>query len=65
VHLVNYGRRPIEGIRVRLAGKYQIEKLQAFGEPDSKAEDYTIDGSSTEFSVSKLPMYAVVDLVAK
>jgi hypothetical protein len=65
VHLINYGRRPIEGLRVRLLGNYKVEKVAAFEAPDAKAEDFLQEAGTTEFSVSKLPTYAVIDLVAK
>jgi hypothetical protein len=42
-----------------------VEKVAAFEAPDAKAEDFLQEAGTTEFSVSKLPTYAVIDLVAK
>lgn len=63
VHLINYGRRPLEGIRVRVVGNYKVERVASYQAPGVKAEDIVNDSRATEFSVSNLPVYAVIDLV--
>lgn len=65
VHLVNYGRRPLEGLRIRVLGEFKVEKLAAFQAPDFRAEDVLVEANATEFSVPRLPIYAVVDLVGR
>jgi hypothetical protein len=64
IHLVNYGRRAADGLRVRVRGSYQIEQ-SAFFDNDSKAEEYTITDGGTEFSIPHIDVYGVVDLIAK
>jgi hypothetical protein len=64
VHLVNYGRRGVDGMRVRVRGSYQIEQ-SAFLDNDSKTEDYAVTEGGTEFSVPHIDTYGIVDLIAK
>lgn len=65
VHLVNYGKRPSEGLRIRVRGQYRVERIAIFNVEKAGAEDYTTDETGTEFSVPKLPVYAVIDLISK
>jgi hypothetical protein len=65
LHLINYGGRDIEGLRVRVRGVY------AGGEGHSMeagrfalTDQVTADGA-TEFSLPRLGTYAVVDLTAR
>jgi hypothetical protein len=61
LHLVNYGARKVEGLRVRLLGAYQSAKLSAPGSDASVSDLVAADGS-TEFSIPVLDAYAIVDL---
>ncbi len=61
LHLLNYGRRPVEGVRVRIRGVYGSAKLQAF-ETDKDIMDFTTVDGGTEFTVPALGPYGVVDL---
>jgi hypothetical protein len=63
VHLLNYSGRPIEGLRVRLRGRWSTPAVHALGE-DAMVEDYAISPEATEFSLSALGPYAVLDLAA-
>ena len=62
LHVLNYGQRPVEGIRIRVRGVYKNAAMQAFGIPNAKVEEMLVDGDSTEFSITELRQYAVVDL---
>jgi hypothetical protein len=64
LHLLNYGGRPIEGLRVRVLGRWARPETLVFGGGGAAVEDYmTVDGA-TEFSLGTLGAYAVVDLRA-
>jgi hypothetical protein len=60
VHLINYGTKPVESLRVRIAG--QFERGEALG---GKLEDYDAGKDATEFSLPSLTIYAVIDLYPK
>jgi hypothetical protein len=64
VHLLNYGGRPIEGLRIRLLGSWAPPEALVFGEGRAAVEDYATGGGATEFSLGTLGPYAVVDLRA-
>jgi len=63
LHLLNYGGRPIEGLRVRLLGSWAPPAALVFGEGRAPVEDYVAGGGATEFSLRTLGAYAVVDLL--
>jgi hypothetical protein len=65
LRLVNYGSRPVESLRVRLHGRYRPENIRAYvyENPAAKIFDQIEDGGYTEFSLDRLPVYGVVDLV--
>jgi hypothetical protein len=63
VHLLNYSGRPIEGVRVRLRGRWARPTLRALG-TDAAVEDYTATADATEISLSVLGTYAVLDFAA-
>ncbi len=64
LHLLNYGGRMIEGLRVRLLGSWVPEEARAFGEGRMAVEDVVSADGATEFSLGTLEPYAVVDLRA-
>ena len=64
LHLLNYGGRPIEGLRVRLLGSWAPPEALVFGEGRTAVEDYMKGDGATEFSLPTLGPYAVIDLVA-
>ena len=57
VHLLNYGRDRLEGLRVRVRGNYR--KVEMLG---AEALDVVAGGGAIEFSVPALAVYAVADL---
>jgi hypothetical protein len=64
LHLLNYGGRPVEGLRVRLLGSWTASEALLFGEGRAPVEDFAAGGGATEFSLGALGVYAVVDLRA-
>ena len=62
LHLINYGGRDIEGLRVRLRGAYRGEQALVSGAGPLKLNDQIIADGATEFSLPRLTTYAVVDL---
>jgi len=64
LHLLNYGGRPIDGLRVRLLGRWVPEDVRVFGQGPTAAEDLLAASGATEFSLPALGPYAVVDLRA-
>lgn len=64
--LINYGRRAAESLRVRVRGHYSKSiRAYVYGAGEMQVTDYAIDGGFTEFSIPKLPLYAVIDLRAE
>jgi hypothetical protein len=62
VFLLNYGARPVLGLRVRVRGRYSKGELRAFGIADAKLFDWTDDGQAVEFTIPELRAFAVIDL---
>lgn len=64
VHLINYagGERPVNGIRVRVLGRYSRQKIAAAGVADARLADVRVLEDATEFTVPEMKVYAVVDL---
>ena len=61
LHVLNYGGRAIEGLRIRVRGAYAAGEIRSDGAA-LKLEDYASAGGFTEFSISRLETYAVIDL---
>jgi hypothetical protein len=64
LHLLNYAgaERRVDGIRVRVAGRYEKHGLMVAGSPEVKLADYTIEPDATEFTLPELRSYAIIDL---
>ena len=62
LHLINYGGRDIEGLRIRLRGSYANGAAHVAGVGRVPLQDHVIESGTTEFSVPRLTTYAVVDL---
>ena len=62
LHLLNYATEPAESFRVRLRGDWRVTRLASFEDPDAALEEISIFDGGIEFGVSKLSIYAVVDL---
>lgn len=64
LHLLNYGGREIDGLRVRLRGAYAKGDAQVAGAGRLPLEDFAVVDGATEFSIPRLVTYAVIDLAA-
>jgi hypothetical protein len=62
LHLLNYGGREIEGLRVRLLGRWLPGEANVLGHGRLAAEDRLVEDGATEFSLAVLGVYAVLDL---
>jgi len=62
LHLINYGGRQIEGLRVRLRGSYSGGEAHVPGAGTQMVQDLETTGGFTEFSVPQMTTYAVIDL---
>jgi hypothetical protein len=64
LHLINYGGREIDGLRVRLRGAYADGEADVAGAGRLVLEDRVISGGATEFTIPRIATYAVIDLGA-
>jgi hypothetical protein len=64
VHLLNYDgtSRQVNGLRVRVLGRYAKYHLASAGSPGEELLDYTLEDAATEFTLPELKTYAVIDL---
>ena len=62
LHLLNYGGREIQGLRVRIHGKYREREAQVFGAGRIALDEFVVTGPASEFSIPRMTTYAVVDL---
>ena len=62
VDLINYGRNPVKGLRVRVLGSYKHGTLAAFGHPSAELEDYAAQDGATEFTIPEMGAYVLVNL---
>jgi hypothetical protein len=64
LHLINYGGREIEGLRLRLRGAFGTGDAYVEGAGRVPVEDHIVADGATEFSLPRLGTYAVIDLAA-
>jgi hypothetical protein len=64
LHLLNYGGREIEGLRIRVRGAYRAGEARVAGAGRLPLEDHVVAEGATEFSVPRITTYAVIDLQA-
>ena len=64
LHLINYGGREIEGLRIRVRGIYGDGEAQVAGVGRLPLQDQVVAGGATEFSVPRIVTYAAIDLKA-
>ncbi len=64
VHLLNYAgaERKVDGIRVRVPGRYAQHRVAAAGSPGIELLDYVAEADATEFTLPELKTYAAIDL---
>ncbi|QQS47072.1 MAG: hypothetical protein IPM66_24935 [Acidobacteriota bacterium] len=63
--LINYAGRDADSLRIRVRGTFRNIRIHAFGIENAAIEDLLHAEGSTEFSISRLGWYAVVDLNGK
>ncbi len=63
LHLINYGGRDIEGLRIHLSGAWKVGEAYASGTGRVIVQDESVADGAVEFSLPRLAVYAVVDLV--
>ena len=66
LHLINYGGRDIEGLRVKLKGGWSTGDALVAGAGRLPVADATVSPGptiTTEFTLPRLGAYAVIDLV--
>jgi hypothetical protein len=61
LHLLNYGNRPVEDLRVSVLGTYEQVQLAESSNPEQHGKDITSDNGRTEVTVPLLRTYAVID----
>ena len=64
LHLINYGGREIEGLRIRLRGAYRTGEAHVARVGRVSLQDQIVASGATEFSIPRLTTYAVIDLEA-
>lgn len=64
VHVLNYAgaERKVDGLRVRVLGRFSKHQLAAAGSPREELLDYATDSGATEFTLPELKTYAIIDL---
>jgi len=62
LHLVNYGGRDIEGLRVRVRGTFRTIEASMPGAAKVPVTDVVVADGGTEFSLPRLAVYAVVEM---
>jgi hypothetical protein len=62
LHLLNYGGRELEGLRIRLRGAYARGEARVAGAGRVPLQEQVVSDGATEFSIAKMGPYAVVDL---
>ena len=64
LHLLNYAgaNRKVDGVRVRVLGRYSKHQLSLADGAGVELLDYTVDSDATEFTLPELKTYAIVDL---
>ncbi len=62
LHLINYGGREIDGLRVRVRGSYQGGEAYIAGTGKAALVDPTVADGAIEFSLPKIGTYVAIDL---
>jgi len=62
LHLINYGGRELEGLRIRVRGAFQAGDAAVSGVGRVSLDDRVVAEGATEFSLPRLTTYAVIDL---
>jgi len=65
LHLVNYGQRPVDHLRLRVQGRFRQQSIKTYlyGGVAAKLMDFEAGKDFTEFTLETLGPYGVIDLV--
>jgi hypothetical protein len=64
LHLLNYSGREVDSLRVRLRGKYGKGEFKASGIEPRELEDFVAADGGTEFTISRMGFYGLIELPA-
>jgi hypothetical protein len=64
LHLLNYGGRDIEGLRIHLRGSFAPGAALVAGQGHVALEEHAVAEGATEFTLPRLGAYGVIDLPA-
>lgn len=62
LHLLNYGGREIQGLRLRVRGRYRAGQAHVAGAGTIATDEQSVVGANTELSLPRLLTYAAIDL---
>ncbi|MBS1808137.1 MAG: hypothetical protein JST84_08100 [Acidobacteria bacterium] len=62
LHLLNYGGRELEGLRIRVRGKFAKGEANVFGLGRTALEDFLVADGGVEFTIPKMSLFAMVEL---
>ncbi|HQR31759.1 MAG TPA: hypothetical protein PLK30_03410 [Blastocatellia bacterium] len=62
LHLLNYGRRDFDGMRIRLRGVFGKGSVFVSGQGKGELTDFEVSGQVTEFSMPRMSNYALIEL---
>ena len=60
--LLNYIRRPVSGLQIRLRGNYSVSKVHVPGSKDAVVKDWLLREGGSEFTLPDFQRFAVIDL---
>lgn len=63
LHLINYGSRPVEHLRLRIQGVFNESQIKThiYRTTAARLQEFTHEAGYTEFTLTALPLYAVLD----
>lgn len=64
LHLLNYSGRELQGLRIRLRGKFAGKEVMVAGYGREDLQDFMIANGATEFTIPKVGNYAMIELMA-
>lgn len=62
LHLLNYSGRNIEGLRIKLKGKFASKAALAYGVGNASLEDFSVANGATEFTLPQMTNYVFLEL---
>ena len=62
LHLLNYSGRELEGVRLRIRGRYPNGEALVAGGGRIPLQDHIVEDGATEFTLPRLGTYGIVDL---